>query len=278
MYSFRNALHEVEGGELGITTLPLLVSLRPQLPSIRYVIAILAMGSMLTLSQGSYHFKFQYALKTFHWNSVQLGHWLSLVGFWRAVHLSIVLPLILKTLYARRERLAGNVQSDDEKEAHVKEVDLLVVRASLAVDLIGYILLGIVTSQNPFIGATIVLSFAGGFAPSVQSLALALAHPSAHVARRDARAHSKDLPSNAKQEIGRLFGALAVIHALGSQVIGPAIFSATFVASIGVYPRAIFWLSSLVIVLALGALGVVRLEAGGVAKPSTSTEEAPLLA
>ena len=72
---------------------------------------------MLIRSQGSYHFKFQYALKTFHWNSVQLGYWLSLVGFWRAVHLSIVLPIILKTLYARKERLAGNAQTNDEKEA-----------------------------------------------------------------------------------------------------------------------------------------------------------------
>jgi hypothetical protein len=216
--------------------------------------------------QGSYPFKFQYALKTFHWSSIQLGHWLSLVGFWRAVHLSVVLPLIIKALYARSEQLSSNAQ---------KRTDLLVVRASLALDLLGYILLSIVTSQSSFIGATVILSFAGGFAPSSQSLALALAHPSAHAARRDARAHVKTLPSGAKQEIGRLFGALAVVHALGSQVIGPAMFSVTFVATVAIYPRAIFWLSSLITLLALGALGGVRLDAEAVAGPS---EESPLLA
>jgi hypothetical protein len=188
--------------------------------------------------------------------------------------LTIVLPLILKGLYARRERIANNDQLDDnEKEAQVKRTDLLVVRASLVVELIGYILLGIVTSQNPFIGATIVLSFSGGFAPAAQSLTLALAHPSAHAARRNAPAGK--LPAPAKTEIGRLFGALAVLQALGSQVAGPAIFSATFVASIGAHPRAIFWLSGVIIVLALGVLSAVRLDADS--NKTDTPEETPLL-
>ncbi|KAG8734090.1 hypothetical protein FRC11_012240 [Ceratobasidium sp. 423] len=224
---------------------------------------------------GSYHFKFQYALKTFHWSSVQLGHWLSLVGFWRALYLSVILPVILKALYAREERLSGGTHNDDEKEAQVKRVDLLIVRASLLIDLVGYIVVGIVTSQTPFIGATIILAFGGGFAPSVQSLSLALANPSVHIARREARAHGTSIPSNAKQEIGRLFGALAVIHALGAQVVGPALFSTTFGATVGVYPRAIFWLCAIIIALALGALGTVRLDIG--ATTEHSAEHEPLL-
>ncbi|KAG9091808.1 hypothetical protein FRC07_011784 [Ceratobasidium sp. 392] len=237
-------------------------------------VGVAAVG--VALNTGSYHYKFQYALKTFHWNSIQLGYWLSLVGFWRAVHLTIVLPLILKGLYVRRERISNSDHlSYEEKEAQVKRTDLLVVRVSLLVDLIGYILLGIVTSQNPFIGATIVLSFGGGFAPAAQSLALALAYPSAHAARRNAP--TGKLPTPARREVGRLFGALAVIQALGSQVAGPAIFSATFVASIGSHPRAIFWLSGVIIVLALGALSAVRLYHGTGDALEATTEETPLL-
>ncbi|CAE6475036.1 unnamed protein product [Rhizoctonia solani] len=234
-----------------------------------------AAAAAVAINMGSYHFKFQYALKTFHWSSVQLGHWLSLVGFWRALYLTVILPSILKALYAREERLSSGTNDDIEKEAKVKKIDLLVVRASLVIDLIGYILVGVVTSQVPFIGATIVLAFGGGFEPSVQSLALALANPSAHIARREARSHTASIPSSAKQEIGRLFGALAVIHSLGAQVVGPALFSATFSATVGSYPRTIFWLSAIIISLALGALGAVRLQ---VEAPAESSEYEPLLA
>ncbi|KAJ1309189.1 hypothetical protein OPQ81_004858 [Rhizoctonia solani] len=119
-----------------------------------------AAAAAVAINMGSYHFKFQYALKTFHWSSAQLGHWLSLVGFWRALYLSIILPTILKVLYAREERFSGGTHNDHEKESQVKKIDLLVVRASLLIDLVGYLLVGIVTSQVPFIGATIILAFA----------------------------------------------------------------------------------------------------------------------
>ncbi|CAE6450212.1 unnamed protein product [Rhizoctonia solani] len=234
-----------------------------------------AAAAAVAINMGSYHFKFQYAIKTFHWNSVQLGHWLSLVGFWRALYLSLILPAILKALYAREERLSNGSGTDDEKEAQVKKIDLLIVRASLLIELVGYILIAIVTSQTPFIGATIVLAFGGGFAPSVQSLALALANPSAHIARREARAHGASMPSSAKQEIGRLFGALALIHSLGAQVFGPALFSTTFGATVGVYPRAIFWLCAIIVMLALAALGAVNLDFGA---PAEDSEHEPLLA
>ncbi|KAF8610528.1 MFS general substrate transporter [Ceratobasidium sp. AG-I] len=234
-------------------------------------------AAAVAVNIGSYHFKFQYAIKTFHWSSFQLGNWLSFVGFCRATHLIVILPFILKWLYARRERLLNNAQlSDGEKEAQVKETDLLVVRASLLVDLLGYIFLGSVTDQNAFIFSSAVLSFGGGFAPATQSLALALSYPTAHAARRNAPPGK--LPPPARREIGRLFGALAVIQALGSQVAGPALFSATFVATIATYPRAIFWLSSVIIVLALGSLAIVRLDSGAEARPDAPNEEAPLLA
>lgn len=235
---------------------------------------VAAAAAAVAINMGSYHFKFQYALKTFHWSSVQLGHWLSLVGFWRALYLSIILPSILKALYAREERFSNGSNDDVERETQVKKIDLLVVRASLVIDLVGYILVAIVTSQTPFIGATVVLAFGGGFAPSVQSLALALANSSTHISRREARSHRASIPSSAKQGIGRLFGALAVIHSLGAQVVGPALFGATFGATVGSYPRTIFWLCAIIIVLALGALSAVRLQVGASAE---SSEHEPLL-
>ncbi|KDN51795.1 hypothetical protein RSAG8_00343, partial [Rhizoctonia solani AG-8 WAC10335] len=229
-------------------------------------------AAAVAINVGSYHFKYQYAIKTFHWSSVQLGYWLSLVGFWRALYLSTILPIILKGFYAR-EDLSNS--TDDEKEDQVKKIDLLVARSSLLIDLGGYILLSIVTSQTPFIGATIVLAFGGGFSPSVHSLALALANPSVHIARQGARAHGATISSGARQEIGRLFGAFAIIHSLGAQVIGPAIFGAVFSATVGIYPKAFFWLSAFLVAVALGALGAVCLDITGTAG---DPEREPLLA
>jgi MFS family permease len=179
----------------------------------------------------------------------------------------------LKYLTARRERSLGNRQLNGrEKESQAVDSDLLVVRASMFLDLTGYILLALVTSQNQFIGSTVILSFAGGFHPAAQSLALALTYPSAHAAKVSADASS--VPSSGKQETGRLFGALAVIQALCSQVVGPALFSATFVASIESHPRAIFWVSSAIITFALGALLFVQLDSRN--EPEEG-ERAPLL-
>ncbi|CUA75023.1 Cohesin subunit SA-3 [Rhizoctonia solani] len=237
-----------------------------QLASLRYrrykdwnLALIGVAAAAVAVNTGSNHFKYQYAIKTFRWSSVQLGYWLSLVGFWRALYLLAILPIIIKALYAREER-SNRADNDDEKEAQVRRIDLLVSRSSLLIDLVGYSLIGIVTSQTPFIGATTILAFGGGFSPSVQSLALALTSPSAHVARREARAHGENISSSAKQEIGRLFGAFAIVHSLGAQVVGPALFSLVFSATVGVYPKAFFWVSAFLVAVAIGTLGAVRLD------------------
>ncbi|CAE6448464.1 unnamed protein product [Rhizoctonia solani] len=234
-------------------------------------------ATAVAINVGSYQFQYQYTIKAFSWNSVQLGYWLSLVGFCRAFYLLAILPIILKSLYARDEQLFPGANSDDEKEAQVRRMDLLVARSSVLIYLAGYTVIATVTSQAPFIGATIILAFGGGFTPSVQSLALALSNPSAHIARREARAHGAKIPLGAKQEIGRLFGAFAITHSLGAQVVGPALFNAVFGATIGIHPRAFFWLSALIVTVALAALSFICLNTE-VECAAEDTEREPLMA
>lgn len=63
-------------------------------------------GSILNL--GVVYATSIYAIKAFRWSSVQLGYWLSFVGFWRALYLSTILPIFLKGFYAREERLSDS--------------------------------------------------------------------------------------------------------------------------------------------------------------------------
>jgi hypothetical protein len=58
---------------------------------------------------------------------------------------------------------------------------------------------------------------------------------------------------------GQLFGALGVLQALGSQMIGPTVFGAVFVATIHTYPKGIFVASAAVSFLGLLCLSFIRI-------------------
>ncbi|KAG9087030.1 hypothetical protein FRC07_012928, partial [Ceratobasidium sp. 392] len=121
-------------------------------------------------NSGSYSFKYQYALKAFAWSSTQMGNWLSLLGFTRALHLVVVLPLILKALHWYRERKASakELELAADPDSKAKAIDLLVARASLCVDITSYIASALVTTSNAFLGTTSLLSFGGGYGPAIQ--------------------------------------------------------------------------------------------------------------
>ncbi|KAG9079647.1 hypothetical protein FS749_008338, partial [Ceratobasidium sp. UAMH 11750] len=223
-------------------------------------------------NSGSYSFKYQYALKAFAWSSTQMGNWLSLLGFTRGLHLVVILPLILKGLHWYRQRNAPAKESApaSDPDSKAKAIDLLVARASLGVDISSYIASALVTTSTAFIGTSSLLSFGGGYPPAIQSLALALTQgPSSEGAQNvnpttdEPRYEGASIDTSAPDDTGRLLGAMSVVHALCSQILGPSLFGMTFVATIASLPRAIFWLSAALNLAALMSLLFVRLASPG---------------
>jgi MFS family permease len=201
------------------------------------------------LNMGSYSFKFQYALAAFGWGTTELGYWMSIVGVSRATHLVLIFPLLLKLLH---------IVYRGRRHTHV---DLFVARLSLIIELLGYIVMGLIMDPKLFAITTCWMSLGGGFGPSVQSIALALCQdqttkPADH---SDSSSESED-SARAPPETGRLFGALSVLQALASQIVGPSLFGVVFVSTIASAPRAIFWTSGACVLGSLMALGMVRLK------------------
>jgi hypothetical protein len=145
--------------------------------------------------------------------------------------------------------------------------DLALARGSLLVDLVAYSVMPLAPTGTAFIGAAVGGAFGGGFGPAVQAVALEL------FARR---------PDGSAAQAGRLFGALSVLTASVSQVLGPALFGGVYFASVRAFPEAIFVLSALLVLLSLVLLMCVRLpqdgagadaEVGGLEREATAVAD-----
>ncbi|CAE6475033.1 unnamed protein product [Rhizoctonia solani] len=223
------------------------------------------------LNMGSYTFKFQYAIAQFGWGTTELGYWMSIVGVSRATHLLLLFPLILRGL-----------QRMYRGRRHTY-VDLFVTRMSLGMELVGYIAMAVTTDPTIFAITTCWMSFGGGFGPSVQSIALALSQDQAADKRVDTdspppeyESLSKPVGSSTPSETGTLFGALSVLQAIASQIVGPSLFGLLFVKTISSAPHAIFWASAGCIMVSIFAMGMVRLKREEAVR-AEADEESPLI-
>ncbi|THG94666.1 hypothetical protein EW026_g6843 [Hermanssonia centrifuga] len=222
-----------------------------------------AYGTTLSV-MGSYSYKFQYISSKYGWSSEQLGYWLSVVGGTRAVFLTIMLPLIIKFIKSKprapiqlpvspSEPLEpgdspslGEAEplSADRRGSHSLSFDLGLARASLVVEVISYTLLPFAPTAMLFTVCSMMGAFGAGFSPAMQSVALGL------------------YTQSGGTESGKLFGAMSVVQALSSQILGPALYGMTFMATVETLPTAIFFLSSGAVTIALVCLVFVRLTKG----------------
>lgn len=176
------------------------------------------------------------------------------------------MTVLIKFLHPKPQESAsangsGSVASN-ERVRHDPAFDLVIARASLAVEVVQYTLVLLSKDVGLFLVATILSSFSGGFSPAVQSLAVELAKRQADTAA-----------GATGENYGQLFGGLAVIQALCSQMIGPALFSAVFVGTIKDYPKGIFAAAFALVFIALLCLSLIRVPRRGVVDP----EREPLL-
>ncbi|KAF9500505.1 MFS general substrate transporter [Pleurotus eryngii] len=226
-------------------------------------LALVAASYGFTISiMGSYVYKFQYAASAFGWSAETIGYWISLVGAVRAAFLALILPVIIQLskpkatsasvetepLLSSSSEPSGSSQRPSPTssprsllEIHSPTFDLSLARASLLVEIVAYSFMAMAQAPLPFTIFAMLGSFGAGFSPAIQSAAIEL------YVRRGGR------------ENGRLYGALSVVQALCSQILGPAIFGFTYVRTVATYPRAIFFLSVAAVFSAFVLLGFVRI-------------------
>ncbi|KXN92843.1 hypothetical protein AN958_06822, partial [Leucoagaricus sp. SymC.cos] len=207
-------------------------------------LTLMALAYMTTISiMGSYTYTFQYAAATFGWTSETLGYYLSLVGATRAFFLTLVLPLAIKFLKPKpiiveipqtsSESESTPLLSSDtprdtltkKKEIHSPAFDLGVARLSLLVEITAYTFMGLVPTALTFTFFGMMGAMGIGFSPAAQSVTLAL------------------YLQRGNKESGKLFGALSVLQALGSQILGPSLYGYVYVQTVATFPRAIFFVS-----------------------------------
>jgi len=210
----------------------------------------------------------------------QLGYFLTGIGVFRAIYLAVFLPLIIRISgpklhdsgSSREPNHPGQPLLDESQltDAQVRagqsaprymhappttshseyvaqrhghrlaHFNLKVARVSVLVDLTAFILISLSITGPQFYAAAILSSCGAGFNPATQALALHL------------------MPSGGK-DAGKLFGALGMLGALSTQVIGPTLFGIVYMATVTTFPRAIFVVGAAVHFCAFIMLAFVRL-------------------
>ena len=176
-----------------------------------------------------------------------------------------------------------SIRTNPNHPPHTPTFDLFVARASALIEALTYAGAALSTSPTLWVMATLSSSLGSGFAPSVQALALELhreaeegeASPELEEAPDEGEMnHTQEQPSTsasssaptsatrasaASSSVGKIYGAMSVIQALCSQILGPQIYGWTFVATIQTRPEAIFWLSTGMIGVAFVGMMLIRL-------------------
>ncbi|KIJ16785.1 hypothetical protein PAXINDRAFT_74219 [Paxillus involutus ATCC 200175] len=225
---------------------------------------------LVTTIIGSLSYKFQYAAATFKWTPEITSYYVSSVGAVRALFLAVLLPLTIKYLKPRPvqlpsspdEPLRGSIGLSPTRRSpspqpvsghrspspsHSPTFDLALARISLVLDFISFLVMAIATSGAVFTFGTAIGSFGSGFSPAAQALALEI------YTKRGGQG---------REEAGKLFGALSVIRALGSHIIGPALYGFVYFNTVATFPQAIMVVSVFTCFLVFVLLAFVRIPSG----------------
>lgn len=135
---------------------------------------------------------------------------------------------------------AANDPAALSREIHF---DLLVVKFSLGLDLLSHVLVAAIAPANSilFTAFTALSSMGAGLLPAAHSLALCILNASGE-------------PS----DVGKLFGALSVLQAVASTILGPSIFGVLYATTVGKWNEAIFALAAGLIFVAICMVSLVR--------------------
>ncbi|EAU85612.2 hypothetical protein CC1G_06325 [Coprinopsis cinerea okayama7 len=178
--------------------------------------------------------------------------------------------------------------------------DLRLTRCSLLIDIIGNMLVAIAPSptmsanalfsstshkhrghpswsmtrdqsQALFILASGCNSFASGMVPAVHSLALCIVQARTLEPDFGIESHSSEgqrgesaAPTAAPVDTGTLFGAFAVLQAVGQMILGPMLFGIVYSQTVASHPKIIFVVATSLLVFALVLISIVKNPVGEV--------------
>ncbi|OAX37210.1 MFS general substrate transporter [Rhizopogon vinicolor AM-OR11-026] len=222
----------------------------------------------ITMSlMGLLTYMLQYAAGTFKWSPETISYFVASIGAARALFLAVILPVITNLLKPAPLQLPNNPDepllnlpssSDPTKQStantpspsHSSKLDLNTARVSLVVEIIAFLVLLLASNGLLFACGTVIQALGAGYAPAVQAFALEVYN------RR-----------GGKSEAGKLFGAISVVQALGSQILGPALYGFVYYKTVAIYPGAIFFMGAVLMMVSLGLLALVR-------SPTTGEDDA----
>ncbi|KAL4072834.1 major facilitator superfamily domain-containing protein [Scleroderma yunnanense] len=246
---------------------------------------LLAISYALNTSiTASLPFIFQYAVAVFSWTPETTNYYFASGGVSRALVLIVILPLILKYLKRTKTPLADTPQDLDElhqgtlfnlsrsrlrsrsraqqpstrappltnTSTRSFKIDVILARCALAIEICAHLVMATATSGIVFAIATVIGSVSVAFPPIAQAIALELYSAAGMTGAGKAARIGQD-------EVGRLFGAMSVLQALGSQIIGPAVFGYVYSHTVATFPQAIMLVSALQFTIAFVLLGLVKI-------------------
>ncbi|KAI6013542.1 major facilitator superfamily domain-containing protein [Pisolithus marmoratus] len=264
---------------------------------------LLAMAYGLATSlMGSKPFLIQYGVGAFHWSSETANYYFSSIGVSRAFVLTILWPLMIKLLKSRKARDSHTPFVEDEtpeatpfrqsplrsrsrsrgrsrsthpapsrsltnqRSMHFVNVDLMLARCAVSVEILACWVMATATSGTVYTLGTMVGSMSVAYSPTIQALALAVYHSGGN--------NGTAAPAG-QVRVGKLFGALSVLQALGSQIIAPAMYGFVYSRTVATFPQAIMLVTASCFTVALVLLAFVRVpeSSSGLVHSSRHNEE-----
>ncbi|KAG6373368.1 major facilitator superfamily domain-containing protein [Boletus reticuloceps] len=234
-----------------------------------------------TLASGLFQLKYLYAEHVYDWAAEQLSYYISFMGAVRAFHLLVLLPSLLITFKPVRAAVSSAVSNPNGIKAKPKPTkkhlfseirfDLLVVRCSMFVDFCSHALVALSPlpsnnatsswrSQFMFVGATSLACAGAGVMPAAQSLALCTLQ-GRKMTEKEATAGDADMvpgEQDAAPELGKLFGAMSVLQAVGQTILGPILFGVIYSNTVASFPKAIFAVAGFLVIVAVFLTAFVR--------------------
>ncbi|KAF8905118.1 major facilitator superfamily domain-containing protein [Gymnopilus junonius] len=231
------------------------------------MLAIALFGFML--STGVFQIKYLYAVHMYGWDAEHLSYYISFMGGARAMWLLFLLPTLIGFFKPKPKPVNGNgkqpaaqqpaVPSKKPKPTRAQlgqeiKFDLILTKCSLCIDVLSHTLVSILPApgQALFVLASSLNGLGSGAVPAIHSLALCMMQ----VRALDANGAS----DTAKDEegTGALFGALAVLQAVGQMILGPMLFGLIYSGTVAELPKAIFATAAGILVCALAMVMCVR--------------------
>ncbi|KAI0683398.1 major facilitator superfamily domain-containing protein [Cytidiella melzeri] len=233
------------------------------------------------LAMGVFQIKYLYAEHVYQWSSEQLSYYISFVGGVRALQLLVIMPYIITTFKPKvnlkqpqsasssaavhhdglsKQPLVPHAKNTKPTLAQLMnemKFDVLLLRCSLFLDVLSHTLVSLCppdAGQALFVGFTALSSLGSGFHPGVNSVALC-------ILQMRARTSGQNSSGGDDGGVGRLFGALAALQAVGQMILGPLIFGMIYSSTVATFPKAIFVTAAGTLLVALVLIFFLRPDA-----------------